>query len=71
MNNWRPEEWDAQKILEDMGEVTSFTKFEDMIEAGADALMKAIWKKAEESPTKTFVFSAIPLVVNNKEVSNE
>ena len=27
-----------------------------IFEAGADAILKAIWKMAEESPTKTFTF---------------
>ncbi len=28
----------------------------EAFEAGADAMLKAIWKLAEESPTKTFTF---------------
>ncbi len=65
---WRPENWDTdkQKHLEradgfypkvaicDDG--SSESECRQMFEAGADAMLEAIWKLAEESPTKTFTF---------------
>ena len=54
---WRPKNWyNPFSIKVDplhMGDQEpNFTNFE----AGADAMLEAIWKLAEESPTKTFTF---------------
>lgn len=66
--DWRPPDWEVIKIIiehyaEQFGEgdhekwlITDDTR--DLIEAGADALLKALWKLAEESPTKTFTIDA-------------
>ena len=48
----------------DMGEI-AYTEFE----AGADAMYDALWKMAEESPTKTFTLDVN--AVNIYEDSNE
>ena len=41
----RPEGWDATKIIaERIGEVTSFTTLEMLIEAGADAMLEGLKK---------------------------
>ena len=67
---WRPENWDTEKpqkfTIRRVGSAATtpsefyqdveFAAFNSGVEAGADAMLKAIWKMAEESPTKTFTF---------------
>jgi hypothetical protein len=36
----------------------SWVEHRDIFEAGADAMLEGIWKMAEESLTKTFIFDA-------------
>ena len=53
---YRPEGWENPysehgAVLKEMGNEIAF-------EAGADAMLEAIWKLAEASPTKTFTFDA-------------
>ena len=50
---WRPDRW--VNPYKDSG----FSDEEIAIfEAGADAILKALWKLAEESPTKEFTFDS-------------
>ena len=53
--NWRPENWDNP-----FGGIFSVPTDADYeaFEAGADAMLAALWKLAEESPTKTFTLDA-------------
>ena len=65
---WRPKEAVWIKVKREhcgegiLGEAdckhcpTTPMKCDTSFEAGADAMLKAIWKLAEESPTKTFTF---------------
>ncbi len=41
---YRPEGFDAEKILAEFGEITSFTKNVELIEAGADAMLEGLKK---------------------------
>lgn len=52
MDKWRPEGW-----KEGFSPEWDETRYKDF-EAGADAMLEAIWKMAQESPTKTFTFDA-------------
>ena len=66
MMNWkdnRPEGWENpyEKPIRDG--VTWNKEVVEAFEAGADAMLEAIWKMARESPTKTFTFSTLPLSV--------
>ena len=54
MTKWRPEGWENN--WRHIGEIPIVTH--QAYEAGADAMLDAIWKLAEESPTKTFTFDA-------------
>ncbi len=59
MSNWRPEDWFQGGGLHD--EVNGEYKENFMTnayETGADAILDAMWKLAEESPTKTFTIDA-------------
>lgn len=58
--SWRPKDW--EEILQ---ETVNHTKYRPGVpisnwafEVGADALLKAIWKLAEKSPTGTFTFDS-------------
>ncbi len=55
---WRPEGWEkGREVLVDrsLDNTTSYVEdIEIAYEAGASAMYKALWKLAEESPTKTF-----------------
>ena len=57
---WRPKNWDSReivdKILTSDDPLTGMTASQSLVEAGATAMLEAIWKLAEESPTKTFTF---------------
>lgn len=54
--NYRPPDWDKLKA-EIFGDVAIHTAHEDfLVEAGADAMLEAIWKLAKNSPTGTFTF---------------
>jgi len=63
---WRPDNWEYQKKTiididahpEKTWDVAHSCGWADGYEAGADAILEAIWKLAEESPTKTFFFDA-------------
>ena len=59
MSEWRPEDgwdsyWDAWRLLPDSRTRRSLNRVD--FEAGADAIVAAIWKMARESATGTFVF---------------
>jgi len=41
---YRPEGISAEKVLEDFGEITSFTKNTDLINAGMDAMLEGLRK---------------------------
>lgn len=57
---WRPEGWEkirsicARRYIKDLASGKTVNAFED----GADALLKALFKMAEESPTKTFTIDS-------------
>ncbi len=58
---WRPKGWKTPSDLADdrpwVDEL--YPEFcADLYEAGADAMYEALWKLAEESPTKTFTIDA-------------
>ncbi len=59
MKQWRPKDWDSNEMHLDMLRAN----IDDMdggafIEAGADAILEALYKLAEESPTKTFTIDS-------------
>lgn len=66
---WRPDDWDkcpcdncSDKVDDKYGRFCDlacrkWTMWQNY-EAGADALWKALWKLAEESPTKTFTIDS-------------
>ena len=71
MRDWRPVGWNGLKaedylnIKDDNGvAVTLYIppgrahRESEIYEAGADAILDAMWKLAEESPTKTFTIDA-------------
>jgi len=69
MHVWRPENWKnryseelKRLALADEGHPDLYEKVlfprEEAFERGADAMLEAIWKLAEESPTKTFMFDS-------------
>ena len=59
---WRPEGWDAEAIV--VGTYQELTiesiaeKERNLVEAGADAMLRAIWQLAAESPTGTFTMDS-------------
>jgi len=53
---WRPEDWDALDIYATIESIS--TTGIDYIEAGADGILSALFKLAEESPTKTFTIDS-------------
>lgn len=56
---WRPEGWDATKITKDkIGQVTSFTTWEMLVEAGADAMLEALRKQ----PSTHQIIYGIPVL---------
>jgi len=70
MGNWRPEEKDWIKIKRE--HCKTVTRKADCkhcptkpmvcnksFEAGADAMLEALWKMARESPTKSFTLDAV------------
>ena len=63
--NWRPPNWgniynDAYRSSIDVAPKFAIQAGMQGLafEAGADAILKALWKLAEESPTKTFTLDA-------------
>ncbi len=57
MKNWknnRPEGWENPYPVEAMTYPEHQAR--KIFEAGADAMLEAIWKMAKESPTGTFAF---------------
>ena len=59
MKNYRPDEWIKQRnIFFEMHQPKKpyYKTREIDYEAGADAILEAIWKRARESPTGTFTF---------------
>jgi len=61
MNHWRPKNWASIKYYNISREIYDTHEVElgyQFFEAGADAILEAIFKLAEESPTKTFTFDA-------------
>ncbi len=67
----RPEGWDATKIIaERIGEVTSFTTLEMLIEAGADAMLEGLLKQegfqcyVYDNPGTTIVIPKPPMLPN-------
>ncbi len=67
--SWRPNDW---KIPYNQSKNRGFPEtvaLRSAYEAGADAMLKAIWKMAEESPNKTFTFdSRVTNIFGIKEV---
>ena len=61
MRGWRPKNWDNP--YEPVWGNPFRGEFHVAYEAGADAMLKAIWKLAEESPTKTFTFLLVKLTM--------
>ena len=57
--SWRPNDWENPYFLKDVdgGHYNKYPEFE-VYEAGADAMLKAIWALAEESPTGTFTLDS-------------
>lgn len=59
MKTWRPKGWIHGGGLQD--EVNGEEKdnyYTDVYEAGADAMLKALYKLASESPTGTFIIDS-------------
>ncbi len=58
-NQWRPDGW-VNKYKKDFNSQVEWNlnDIQEAYEQGADAILKAIWGLAEESPTKTFTFDA-------------
>ncbi len=62
---WRPDDWDNPNWCNDFVDAKRM-KIEtvkaqpeyEAYEAGADAMYNALWKMAEESPTKMFTLDA-------------
>ncbi len=51
---WRPENWEEiAKWTDPVGKGCTDRRY---FEAGADAILEAIWEMAEDSPTGTFTF---------------
>ncbi len=58
MRNFRPIDWDeTYESYRDLYKGVSRSEIL-IFEAGADAILDAMWKLAEESPTKTFTIDA-------------
>ncbi len=53
---WRPPNW--AKVLEKICGENPHSYDVYYVEAGADAMLEALFKMAEESPTKTFVIDS-------------
>ena len=52
---YRPEGCNAQKVLDDFGEITSFTRNEDLVNAGMDAILRALVEaEGKQSITLTY-----------------
>ena len=60
MNNWRPEGWkNPNEEYHDICDVPTVQDAEyGAYEAGADAILDALWKMAEESPTGKFILDS-------------
>ena len=54
---YRPKDWKKGIKLNSKNTYTT-DDLNHMYESGADAILKALWKLAEESPTKIFMFDA-------------
>ncbi len=55
--SYRPKDWKKGIKASNKSDYTT-DDLNHMYEAGADALYSALWKMAEESPTKTFTLDA-------------
>ena len=69
--NWRPDNW--VNPYKDKEDCLSYQEVEPAMhyafENGADAMLKALYKMAEESPTKTFIIDSG--IINIYEAKNE
>lgn len=53
---WRPKDWDIMDYLSVEEQMESPLQAMKYFEAGADAILKAIWELAKDSPAGTFTF---------------
>lgn len=62
---WRPEGWNNPYYKKDTdgGFYNQYPKF-NVFEAGADAIMEALFKLAKESPTGTFTIDSEIIQIN-------
>lgn len=50
---WRPDDWEKHRNLSDK-ELNTENYLDNVFEAGADAMLEALFKLAKESPTGKF-----------------
>ena len=68
---WRPDDWDTNNEMRKAGQVSKQPfHMKWAFEAGANAMLKALFKLAEESPTKTFVIDSRVISVYSGEIED-
>ena len=59
--DWRPDKWAYQRnryFKHNQPKPPYYKTRQLDFEAGADAMLEALWRLAEESPTKTFIIDS-------------